>query len=463
MDVVDRWTGRRAATLRAALRLTNEAFAEHLGAGVRTVANWEAKPDLVLSPAMQEVLDAAYEQASPAARQRFALLIDREDDRRLRSHRRPAQPSPSAVVEASRAEWRRVRNYLTEAGPGLADRARGLYPTLASDGGALTADGWLPRRPVPLEMIDIEWETEASVPRIDGTEAEARAVLPLRAPGHSFPRYSSAIRYVSPPVLFENRHSYRLLEVEWGEDAGRMRFGLSTYFDKLDVSEALCHEAAAAAIDGELDWSRLPFRSLVGDPFELAGRPVNPGIATLTIRRDEAGGDATFFLLRRDPTQVTGARHYGLIPAGEFQPASIAAESVASDLDLWRNIAREYSEEMLGRPEHDGSSGRPVDYDTWPFFRDLNAAAPRTFVLGVVMDALSLNAVIATAAVFEGRAFDRLFHDLVARNAEGDVVEGLPFDGVTITRFVEREPLGQTSAATVALAWRHRADLLGSA
>lgn len=364
-------------------------------------------------------------------------------------------------VERSRDEWLGVRRFLVESGPELADRAGLLYRGVGGVAGALAAEGWLAAGPVPIGDVVLEWNGDAVAPRVDGTEAEARAVIPLRAPGHAFPTYSSAVRYVDPPGLFENRHSYRLLEVEWRHRTRRMRFGLSTYFDKLDVSEALCHEAAAAAVEDRLDWSRLPFRSLVGDPFDLSGRVVNPGIATLTIRRDRASGTATFFLLRRDPTQVTGARHYGLIPAGEFQPASISAESIAADLDLWRNIAREYSEELLGRPEHDGSSGRPVDYEVWPFFRDLTAAAQRTYALGVVVDALSLNAVIATVAVFDDRDFDRLFRDLVARNPEGDVIVGLPFDEPTVRRYVEGEPLGQTSAATLALAWRHREVLVG--
>lgn len=66
MDVVDIWTGRRASALRASLRMSNEAFANRLGAGVRTVANWEAKPDVVLSPAMQEILDTALADAGDA-------------------------------------------------------------------------------------------------------------------------------------------------------------------------------------------------------------------------------------------------------------------------------------------------------------------------------------------------------------------------------------------------------------
>ena len=114
-----------------------------------------------------------------------------------------------------------------------------------------------------------------------------------------------------------------------------------------------------AELSGGLDWPALPFRSLIGDPFDLAVRPVNPGISTLTLRHDKALGRATFFLLQRNPDHVTNGRHYSLLPAGEFQPASISTDSIRADLDLWHNMVREYSEEMLGQPEHNGSAGVP--------------------------------------------------------------------------------------------------------
>ena len=41
MDLVTGWTGRAACALQAALRMSNETFAAHLGIAVRTVAAWE--------------------------------------------------------------------------------------------------------------------------------------------------------------------------------------------------------------------------------------------------------------------------------------------------------------------------------------------------------------------------------------------------------------------------------------
>jgi hypothetical protein len=57
--------------------MTIEAFAEHLGVAVRTVAKWEAQgPKIVPTPGIQEVLDAALERATPAQQSRFQMLLD---------------------------------------------------------------------------------------------------------------------------------------------------------------------------------------------------------------------------------------------------------------------------------------------------------------------------------------------------------------------------------------------------
>ncbi len=99
-----------------------------------------------------------------------------------------------------------------------------------------------------------------------------RPVLPLRTPRQAFPQYTSAIRYLSPPSLFENRPSYRLLGASC-EPSGqaKLQLGLATFFDKLDVSEALSHEFAAAVLGGASPASPqlgavmiLPILSIVG-------------------------------------------------------------------------------------------------------------------------------------------------------------------------------------------------------
>jgi transcriptional regulator with XRE-family HTH domain len=430
VDVVDVWTGRRASALRAALRLTNEAFATYLGASVRTVAYWESRPDTVLSPSMQEALDTAFSRASEDARQRFAIFSQdtslndpfstkEAEEAGAGSGESSGPPAPDEVIQASQAGWRKVRRHFINSGWQIARRIAELYEPQyrIAEVPALAQPHWLPSPPISLDKVKLHWNPDPPAPRLTGREAETAATLPLRAPGHAFASYTGAIRYVSPPAIFENRHSYRMLDLDWSGNSVEMTFGLSTFFDKLDVAEPLTHEAAQADLKNALDWPSLPYRTLLRDPFDLRNRPVNPGIATLTIRRDTKTGEGTFFLLRRDPTQVTNGRHYSLLPSGEFQPASISPASVDQDLDLWRNVVREYSEEMLGQPEHDGSAGAPVDYAIWPFYRDITRARDngqvRPYLLGVILDALSLNAVIATAVVTDDDVFDRLFREMV--------------------------------------------------
>ena len=105
---------------------------------------------------------------------------------------------------------------------------------------------------------------------------------------------------------------------------------------------------------------RLPFRDLVADPFDPQRRAVIPAITTLTIRLRRYPAEPSFLLHWRDPAKVaTAGGLYDVVPAGEFQPSSVALWDRRNDFDLWRNIVREYSEELLGMPEHDGSRSRP--------------------------------------------------------------------------------------------------------
>lgn len=74
MEIVDTWTARTACALQAALRMTNEQFAEHLDVGVRTVAGWHADPGIVPRLDAQQLLDTAYERSPASVLRRFSVL-----------------------------------------------------------------------------------------------------------------------------------------------------------------------------------------------------------------------------------------------------------------------------------------------------------------------------------------------------------------------------------------------------
>ncbi|WP_326945444.1 helix-turn-helix domain-containing protein [Amycolatopsis sp. NBC_01307] len=384
-------------------------------------------------------------------------------------------------VQVSQAEWMRSRRDLNRRRGDLARAASELYRTEARIGKVpfIAQSRWITSGPVPLENIELKWSDSVEAMAVTGSEPEADPVLPLRAAGRRFDRYTTAIRYLDPPKLFENRSSYRLLDVDLTESKGSMTFGLATYFDKLDLSEAIAHELAVAPSaqgrKAEAKWEELPLRSLIGDPFHLHRRALIPAIETLTLRRETKTGDATFLLHWRDPEKVaTAAGIYGLIPAGEFQPSTVATHDRENDFNLWRNMVREYSEEVLGEPERDGSQAEPLDYENWEFYKELEKAraagkvAP--YCLGVGLDTLTLTATILTVVVFDDDVFDRLFGDAVSINAEGSLVsaadstkvtDGLPFTEETVRRLLTDEPMASPGACILDRAWRFRDKLLG--
>jgi len=376
----------------------------------------------------------------------------------------------------SQERWRRERRYLNGHRYELTESAQLLYGECEQVGptGLLVGKDWLATEPVSLERIGLEWIAESPAKGVDGSEPESLSVRPLRGDGQRYACYAEALGALDPPRLFENRTSYRLLGMQWRED-GRLvlRFGKGTYFDIINVCEAVGHEFAVA-YDGNAheppSLERLPFRRLIGDPCDPTRRPLMIGISVLTLRRDRTDGAASFVLHRRDAKNVAhGGGLYHVMPVGMFQPSADAAWNERHDLDLWRSIAREYHEEFLGGAEHYGSDKAPIEYDRWPFFRALGDArrcgAVRASWLGLGVDPLTLVTDLLVTVVFDDDVYDALFGQLAEANLEGEIVNGdaatgIPFSEESVTRFVYAEPTQAAGAALLWLAWQHRAVLL---
>jgi len=191
----------------------------------------------------------------------------------------------------------------------------------------------------------------------------------------------------------------------------------------------------------------------------------------LTLRRDATAGRASFPLHWRDPARVGHAGGlYQVVPVGVFQPSGDAADSAGPDFSLWRSMVREFAEELAGHPEDRG----PVDYDSWPFARQLTGALDRgqvrVWCLGLGTDPLTYATDLLTAAVFDAGVFDAQFGALFGggvsapgprRNAEGEVLAAREFTADVIDRTVTREPVQAAGAALLRLAWEHRDTLLG--
>lgn len=267
-------------------------------------------------------------------------------------------------VADNQHQWREVRRALDGCRHELAVLAEQLYPDFHLSGlegtGAISVPAWIPAAPIPLEKLVLDQVDDAPVPTVTGVERESAAVRPLATVESRYRRYSHAVRDLAAPGLFENRLCFRLIEVDWSRPAAQLSFGSMCFFDSIDTNEVLAHEIAlqhlVRSTHGEVvtstpSWRRLPFRKLVGDPFDLGRRPLMGAVGTLTVR----GGESPSVVLhQRDGRRVSGGGGMAhLLPAGVFQPSSVLPEAVANDFSLWRNIQREYAEEVLGFDEYD--------------------------------------------------------------------------------------------------------------
>lgn len=400
-------------------------------------------------------------------------------------------PLPSEVATPSSAarvanesvgddqrHWRMVRRTLNAHRNELSNAAKLLYPQHSGVLGVLSRPEWIADSPIPLDRIQLSWHGRLDTPRIIGAEPQSSDVRPFASVGTRFERYSRAIKAIERPTLFENRVSFRLADVEWTSNGAYLGFGYTTYFDMVDVCEAAAHELTAAWLEGGSSgewlgsptWSRLPFRSLIGDPFDLTRRALLPSIDTLTIRLGRDG--ASFILHRRESANVALAGgYYHVMPCGVFQPSTLSPWDQSNDFDLWRNMMREYSEEFLGMPEADGSSGEPIEYARVEPFRSLNDAKVdgtlRAYSFGIGIDPLTLAGEILAVVVIEESVYDRIFDGLVSTNSEGSIVAaspslsaGIPFNERNIRRLLDEEPLAPAAAACLDLAWQHRHMLI---
>ncbi len=385
----------------------------------------------------------------------------------------PAHPAGSllggaASVRPDVSEWLAVRHHLRQHRGDLVRAAAALYPDVPRVEGTalLTRRSWLPAEPLPLTGLVLELG-----------DADAHVSPPAASVGHLLPSldggdpvrtYADAVALLQRPAVFEDRPTYCLASADLIASPASLSFTLGSYFDGFNIGEAAGHEFAAQHHAGQVPTlEQLPLRRQVGDPTDLSGRRASSGITTVTIRAGERGEEARFLVHWRDPAKVaTSPGMFQLVPVGVFQPASAAPERRVADLDLWRCMAREYAEELLGAEEDPDP-----DYATWPFFGELEAACEdgscRPFLLGIGVDPLSFATDMLTAVVFAPETFDRFFADLVINNAEGSLVVGAdgqlgsPFVEAEVARLANLGSMQAAGAAALRLAWQHRRTLVG--
>jgi hypothetical protein len=395
VQVVDSWTGRHASALRRALRLTNEGLAEQLGTAVRTVAKWNADPELVPTPELQRALDTMLSQAPEDDRTRFALLLaadlppapapaaDAAAAELVRDGSDAAQalawvdqaagwdPGTAAALLPSRAA-RTDRKHAHELAAArarvgrhqVADALAGYYGT--HDGHApyvgrcagqrlttsvLTRPDWLDLRlPLGAGQEHLRYAGQPAKPvRVD--RAGAGAAVDRIAAG-----LQADLRMVNAPI-------YRLIDVTVSAEGIAGSVGLAGFFDyalTLDLLEAELGDALTAGLPAEP--GQLPLRDRylpdlaavldVGARMCAGGPPALTAIARPT-GRGRSRPDFLLLVQERSGRVLNAARRLAVIPKSFHGPLVDYAE----DAQPYRSVEREMEEELFGREDVDSVFG----------------------------------------------------------------------------------------------------------
>ncbi|WP_326835083.1 transcriptional regulator [Amycolatopsis rhabdoformis] len=393
MNSADQWTGRTASALQAALRLSNERFAERLGIAARTVAGWHQKPDLRPKSEMQQVLDIALEQATPAERARFAEhLGDPAAEPSPADERLDADPHIGAALEwlDKHAGWspgsarqavaerlatldvRELHDRGTRRGwvsqRNVAAALTAYYGSRLDDHGLFTARcGDLVMNTSVLtctDWLDLDCELRPPYDRFRVPTAQPEPDLALD--DHAARR---AVQRLAETLAMNTRLSdnpiYRLLSTDIRERQLDGTFGGSRFVHyalTVDLLEGELVDAVAA------DSTAMPLRDRylpdLGAVLDVSSRLTAGGVLALTaIARpaDPYRGDADYLLLvqERSGNVLNAARRLAVIPKGFHQPLT----DVRRDAQVGITLRRELEEELFGRPDIDNTVAEQLAAD----------------------------------------------------------------------------------------------------
>jgi hypothetical protein len=406
MDPVTGWTGQTACALQAALRLSNETFAERLGIGVRTVAAWHQKPSLRPRPEMQQVLDTALELATPAIKARFAVLVGDSaladvaspDDGPTADAERRLSTDPNIGAALDRldqyAGWqpgvarRQVASRLARLDVGdLQDRAgrrrridqrqaaealggyyRGWTSGHGPYGARYSQDGEVVTSVLTHpDWLDLECPLTAASDRLVLTSADDGDLSFDEQAAHAAAQrlaetLAMGTRLVDMPL-------YRLLGVDVAKGAIGGLLGITQfvrYALTMDLLEGELLDALTADVPTQPGSLPLRDRYLpdTTSVLKVTGRLCAGGaLALCAIARPASPyrGPADYVLLiqERSSAVVNAPRRLAVIPKGFHQPMTDSR----ADARIGATLRREMEEELFGREDTDNTIGKPYAAD----------------------------------------------------------------------------------------------------
>jgi hypothetical protein len=378
------------------MRLSNEAFAQRLGVGLRTVSGWHQKPTLRPQSGMQEILDTVIERASPAVKARFAALTSESPEQGNAAtdaeHRLSADPNISAALHwldqhagwepgtarrdvaarLSNIDLRQLQDRGTRRGRVNQRRIAevlGSYYSDRPDGyGQYAAGESLTSILTHADWLDLECSLMPPADRLTVTNTAADLDLSLndQAAGRAAQRVAETlalnIRLVDGPL-------FRLVDIKPRKGAIRgtaevtrfVRYALTMDLLEGEVVDAIAADAATSPGSMPLRDAYLPDLASV---LDLSDRLCSGGtLALCAFARpaDPFRGPADYVLLvqERSGHVVNAARRLAVIPKGFHEPLT----DYRADARLGATLRREMEEELFGRDDIDSTGGEQLRAD----------------------------------------------------------------------------------------------------
>ncbi|MEU5695450.1 transcriptional regulator [Actinosynnema sp. NPDC020468] len=395
MSLTESWNGRSASALQAALRLSNEAFAEHLGVAVRTVAAWHQKPDLKPRPEVQQLLDTALARADRAARTRFTaqttplrLPEGAATDAELRLS---ADPNIVAALDwlDDHAHWepgtarrevaarlvdldvralqdrgvRRSRVNQQDIAQALAayygtpHRGHGRYT--AKFGATTEASTTVITHPDWLDLACPLIPTHDQL-RLSGVTSTDDLTMDGETAGRAAQRLAESLALGNRMV---NMPLFRLLDVDVRRHSLSGTVGVTNFVGYVVTMDLLEGELVDALTTGNPTTpGALPLRDTylpdLPSILDVADRLCAGGALALTaIARPadpfRSGPDYLLLIQERSGHVINAARRLAVIPKGFHQPLT----DFRADAQIGATLRREMEEELFGRDDIDNTVG----------------------------------------------------------------------------------------------------------
>ena len=391
MSGVDIWTGRTAHALQLALRMTNEGFAERIGASVRTVAKWSANPNSVQVPDLQRALDTMYSRASAEEKERFARMTQSPEAAPVALPEVPtsvgdslrwidsamawpggeARKRTAALMGEMDEEAFRSQRYrrsgvsrsqvarLLQSYYAVPDSSQyGFYSANVSgqayETSILTAQSWLElRAPIDPTRPNLTFKPSAQRAAIPFDEITAHAAV-MRIAG----TLAFGTRLANSPT-------YRLVGATVGPSQVAGDLSVIDFIEYALTFDLLENELLDAISTGVAEAAELPLRSRYlpdkTSRLGIANRLCVGGPISLTaIARNRHGRhDYVLLVQERSGHVLNAAGRLAVIPKAFHQPLVDLDE----DANIVMTIEREMEEELFGRPEVDldGNAQRLAD------------------------------------------------------------------------------------------------------